>query len=165
MKKICFLVMFLAACLLTPSAASAQDQKCDGPADLCAQITDLQQKLSAQKGDENKVVAEEVKAADNKSAEKAAKLAVILKLILSVLGNWKSYFKTDKGKAWVKVITLVVGFVAFVATNIGFGIVWWQSLIVAFGGPGAILVHELAKVWPALTGKGALSPDEETPAV
>ncbi len=167
MKKLFFLISILALAFVI-SPAFAQESKCEGPDDLCSQIIDLQKKIN----DQSAIIKqnnEEIAVKDTQDAEKAAKLtaaaalmAVILKLILSVLSNWKEYFKTDKGKAWVRLFTLVIGFLAFIATNIGLGIVWWQSLIVAFGGPGAILVHELAKVIPALRG-GKLPPEETEP--
>lgn len=168
MKKLFFLISILASVFVI-SPALAQEKKCEGPDDLCSQIVDLQKKIDDQKA-VIKQNNEEIAIKDTQDAEKAAKLtaaaalmAVILKLILSVLSNWKEYFKTDKGKAWVRLSTLVIGFLAFIATNIGLGIVWWQSLIVAFGGPGAILVHELAKVIPALRGTGKLPPEENDP--
>lgn len=145
---------------------SATVPKCDGPPDLCAKIFELQSKVEEQKS-----LVE--KAEGQKTVEKLAKekreqdttmkliatagiMAAVLKALLTALSGWKDYFKTVKGKAWLRAITLVVGFLAFILTNIGFGIPWWQSLIVAGGGPGAILVHELMKLGPAIKGKGPL---------
>ncbi len=172
------LAALVLALLLTPSAASAQDplpdavvQGCDGPPDLCAQLQELNAKLAqaktlkkaAEAKAEEKVdkeVAKEVAKDDQKKEERMAKLiafaatlAVGLKILLSVLEQWKGYFTTIRGKAIMKLVTITVGFVAFLATNIGLGIPWWQSLILAGGGPGALLVHDLAEIIPALNGK------------
>ena len=174
MKFIQFWVALLAATILF-GAVPAYAQKCDGPAELCAQVLDLQQKLAAQKTldlqDKTAAVQQEAKAAQERTMLRAAKLAsiaaiiaVVLKTLLSMLAGWKDYFQTDKGKAWLRLITLIVGFVAFVATNIGFGIPWWQALVVAVGGPGAILVHEVTKIVPALRGQGLLPPSIPPPA-
>lgn len=158
-------------CLVFPVYA---DSKCEGPPDLCAQILDLQQKLDAQKAEDikfkdNAVKIEAVASRDRtvssagKMAAIAATLAVVLKMFLSALAGWKNYFVTDKGKAYLRLITVGVGFVAFIATNIGFAIPWWQALILALGGPGAILVHELTKIMPALRGTGPLPPPSLPP--
>jgi hypothetical protein len=170
MKKLIVVLAALAAFVLAAPPSWAQ-QKCEGPPDLCAQIVELKAKVDAQKALADKTSGEktaEAKAADKKRSTDAAKmvafaatLAVLLKALLSALKGWKSYFKTDKGKAWLKVITVVVGFAAFVLTNIGFGIPWWQALIVAGGGPGSILVHELSKLIPVIRGKAPLPADEK----
>jgi uncharacterized Rmd1/YagE family protein len=94
----------------------------------------------------------------------AAVLAILLKALVSALQSWKGFFTTDKQKAWLKIITLVVGFIAFLASNIGFGIPWWQSIILAGGGPGAIMVHELLKLIPVLMGKKKYESKSEPPA-
>ncbi len=160
--------------LVAPSAAYGQDpapQECEGPPELCQQLLELNTKLAAAKAAKKAVetkidqkvdqeVAVEV-AKDDKSKEErmakviafAAALAVGLKILLSILDQWKGYFTTVRGKAVLKLITLAVGFVAFLATNIGMGMSWWQSLILAGGGPGALLVHDIAEILPALTGK------------
>lgn len=109
--------------------------------------------------------------AEKKDAENVARmlafaaiLAILLKSLVSALQSWKGFFTTDKQKAWLKIITLVVGFVAFLLSNIGFGIPWWQSMILAGGGPGAILVHELMKLIPVLMGKKKYESKSEPPA-
>ncbi len=154
-----------------PPAPSASTTKCEGPADLCAQIAELQQKVGAQKALADKAAGEktaEMKAAEQKHANMVAKmvalaatLAVLLKALLSALKSWKSFFTTDKGKAWLKVSTVLIGFLAFLLTNIGFGMPWWQAMIVAGGGPGSILVHELVKLIPVIRGKAPLPEDEK----
>ena len=83
----------------------------------------------------------------------AAALAIGLKLLIGVLISWKGFFQTDKSKAWLKVGLVSSGFLVFISTNVGFGIPWWQAVILAGGGPGSILVHELSKVIPVLLGK------------
>lgn len=190
MKKIASVTVLAAFLLaLVAPVASAQDkQKCEGPPDLCAQILELKAKLDAQKAEKDKVSAEKDTAtaekdkavtekgvakleAEKKDAENVARmlafaaiLAILLKSLVSALQSWKGFFTTDKQKAWLKIITLVVGFVAFLLSNIGFGIPWWQSMILAGGGPGAILVHELMKLIPVLMGKKKYESKSEPPA-
>lgn len=170
MKRILTLAIALVAMLLADQAYADTPKGCDGPPDLCAQIVDLNKKLADQKAVAKTAQKEvsEVKQAEEKSKEErtaktiaaAATLAVGLKLLLSFLDKWKGFFKGSKGKAWLKVVTLVVGFVAFLAGNIGLGIPFWQSLILAGGGPGAILVHELTRIVPVLRGeKKDIPPD------
>lgn len=157
------LIPLFAVLLAVPSFAEAP-KGCEGPADLCQQISELNKKLATVKATAAKDVEKKVSAAEAESDKKkeermakviasAAALAVALKFLLSFLEKWKGYFTGVKGRAWLKVVTLVVGLVAFVATNVGMGLPIWQSLILAGGGPGAILVHELQKLIPVLTGK------------
>jgi hypothetical protein len=140
---------------------------CDGPPELCQQVKDLTAKLQAEQAakaavikDEGKQVAVAVVKDDQKKSDRTAKLiamagtlAVGLKILLSVLDQWKGYFTSIKGKAVLKLITVGVGFLAFMATNIGFGLPVWQALILAGGGPGALLVHDIMEIIPALNGK------------
>jgi hypothetical protein len=174
-KALCLaaLAVFVSSVLLVPAAAFAQAAKCDGPPELCAQILDLRGKLEAQKALTDKDQGEKtaaVKAAEQSQTDKLAKamaaaasIAVVLKLLLSGLKSWKSYFTTDKGKAWLKITTLGIGFLAFLLTNFGMGLSWWQALIVAGGGPGAILVHELSRLIPVVEGKKKYTSDAPPP--
>lgn len=177
MKK--FLILVAAAAVLTflSEPAGAQPKGCEGPPELCEQVLDLNKKLAEQR----EVSAKFAREADDRVAaakaekerekeESAAKmiafaavLAAALKGLLSLLRSWKPYFTTIKGKAWLKAITVVVGFVAFVATNVGMGIPWWQSLILAGGGPGAMLVHDLMDIIPVIRGKKKDLPPSDPP--
>lgn len=179
MRAIVLALMLLAASLLSLPSSAQEAQGCDGPPELCQQLQELSVKLAAAKAAkaateakvEQKVdreVAVEVAKDDQKKEERMAKLiafaatlAVGLKVLLSVLEQWKGYFTTIRGKAIMKLVTITVGFVAFLATNIGLGIPWWQSLILAGGGPGALLVHDLAEIIPALNGKKQAREDEK----
>lgn len=166
MKRLIALLAFLFTSL-TLVPAFADPTGCDGPPELCQQVQDLTAKLQAEKAakaavikDEGKQVAVAVVKDDQKKADRTAKLiamagtmAVVLKVLLSVLDQWKGFFTTIKGKAVLKLITVGIGFVAFMATNIGFGLPIWQALILAGGGPGALLVHDIVEIIPALNGK------------
>jgi len=182
MKTLLCLLAALAV-LLAPVVVLAQPapaQKCEGPAELCAQILDLKGKLDAQKALTDQKGAEKdtakaettttVLKTEKRDAEGVAKmlafaaiLAIALKTLVSVLKSWKGFFTTDKQKAWLKISMLVVGLLAFLASNIGFGIPWWQSVILAGGGPGAIMVHELTKLIPVLMGKAKYTSESEKP--
>lgn len=166
MKKFIALVLFLFT-LSIPFAVSAQTQpKCEGPADMCAQILDLQKQLDAQKAETAKVPADKIdaiqtsvdtqKSKSTKLIGVAVVLAIALKLLMSAVKGWLDFFKTDQGKAAIKSILLVLGFAAFILSNIGMGIPWWQALIVAGGPPGAILVHEIMDLIPVILGKKKL---------
>lgn len=157
--------LFVVALVLTSVftiPVSAQ-QKCEGPPELCAQVDELNKRLVEQKAVSDKYAGEktaEVKKAEEKSKSRtqklivfAASLAILLKFLMSALRTWKPYFKTDKGKGWLKIITIGVSFVAFILTNIGFGIPWWQALILAGGGIGSMAFHDMTKLIPVIKGQ------------
>lgn len=173
MKKALSIIVVLASFLYLPTA-SAQPSGCEGPPELCQQVLDLNKKLAEQQAVSEKYAMEADKKASlattderKKNEERTAKiiagaavLAVILKGLLSMLRSWKSYFKTEKGKAWVRVITILVGAGAFVAANVGMGLPWWQALILAGGGPGAIWFHEMTDLVLYLLGKKKSPPPD-----
>ena len=170
-----FLTIALCAMIgLVSIPVFAQEQKCEGPAELCAQIMDLRSQLAAQKNltarkEEEKTEVVQVK--DNEKVQAvqtearnmaatstrmiafAALFAVVLKLAISVLKSWKTYFTSDKGKAWLKITTLAMGLGALLLTNVGLGLPFWQSLIIAGGGPGAMVIHDIVDLIPVLLGK------------
>jgi hypothetical protein len=155
-------VMMLAVVVVTPTLAQS---KCEGPADLCAQILELQKAVGAQKAVSMKATSDSVAAEQAKSEKMArliamaASLAVALKLLVSMLKSWTSWLENDKQKAMMKAALLLLGFGSFVAGNIGLGLPWWQALVVAGGPPGAILIHELSSLLLVFKGKKKLTPD------
>jgi len=162
MKK--FALVLLALSVFSISNISySQEQKCEGPPELCAQIQELRQSVEKQKAlSKNESLKVDQTAQEKEEKHKnlmmkltagAASLAVALKILLSLLGNWKGYFQGDKGKAILRIVTLSVGLLAFLATNIGFGIPWYSAIIIAGGGPGAIVIHEIMKIIPVLKGQ------------
>ncbi len=161
MRRLLAIVLTALSIFMTAAPALAiQTARCDGPAEICAQIMELRAKLDAQKSLDDKekteaerAVAEKDKARTAKAMAAAATMAVILKLFLSSLRTWRGYFKSDRGKGLIKLITVVVGFAAFLLTNYGMGLDWWQALIVGGGGPGAMLIHDLQDAIPQLLGK------------
>ncbi|HEY8094546.1 MAG TPA: hypothetical protein VIE65_00435 [Methylobacter sp.] len=158
-------LLVFAFLLVIPAYAMADDKKCDGPPELCAQIQDLNQKISVLKNQKNKDVAVAVQQNQQQTANQISKLiaiagtiSVVLKLLLSALSSWKDYFQTDKGKAWLKVITVGVGLIAFIASNVGMGIPFWQAIILAAGGPAAMAVHSIWQMIPVIAGKQKMPP-------
>lgn len=161
-----FLALIVSVALLSPSVAMAQDE-CEGPADMCAQIHKLQKALKQREeavSDARNVTEEQRKAYEKAKEEKEEEsmkfvalmgvIAVILKLIVSLIKAWKStFFKTDRGKAWVRVAVITIGIAIFITTNMGFGIPWWQAVILALGGPLSVAVHEFQKLMPVLRGQ------------
>lgn len=167
-------VMFL---VIRPVMAD-EARSCDGPADLCAQIEELQQSL-AQEQEKKEQKAEQLEESEKKVVDDAGAagilgsamaIAIGLKLFISALKSWGGLFKSDQGKAVIRVITLVAGLAVGLFTNLALKMPWWQAVIVAGGGPAAIALHEIIALIPALRGKGKLPPEEapeeptETPA-
>jgi hypothetical protein len=144
--------------------------KCEGPAELCTEIQQLRTDISARKSLEVKATAEAAAKEQQKEGRTqkmiagAAILAVLLKTLLSGVKSWTGYFTTDKQKAALKLITVGVGLLAFIVTNIGYGIPWWQALILAGGGPASVAVHEFTAMVPVLNGKAKLPPSDPPPA-
>lgn len=168
-----FFLFVLAFILVTPTGVLAQDvPECEGSPEVCAQVQELQGKLKtleeAKKGQEKamsdvKNRTEEKNSDDMiKAMAMAAALASGLKLLLSSLKKWKGFFKTGKQKAILQITTLLIGIAAFFATNIGMGMPFWMSLIVAGGGPGAMLVHDFQDLVMVLLGKKKFEEVEKT---
>jgi hypothetical protein len=168
------LILILSVFFVTPSLAAPEVKGCEGPAEICAQVRDLNQKiveLQASKSKDLDAKASAVVAAeDQKNSDRMQKviaaagvISVVLKMLLSGLASWKDFFTTDKGKAWLKLITVGVGLLTFVATNVGMGIPVWQALILAGGGPGAMAIHSLHQMIPVILGKGKLPPSSDPP--
>lgn len=178
-KFVSFSVFFMLLSFTTLSFS--QDKKCEGPPDMCSQILDLQSKIKAYESAKNthteddkteKIIIEDkvedkVEKKNKNTSEKlvaiSAVMAVILKLLISAIKSWTGFFKTDKGKAALKSILITFGFAAFILTNLGLGIPWWQAIILAGGPPGAILVNELSSLFPVILGKKKLPKPTETP--
>lgn len=83
----------------------------------------------------------------------AGMIATGLRVLYTLMKAWKGFFTTEKQKAGFKIAALSIGVLAFLLTNVGLGMSWVNSLILAGGGPGAIMVHEFTKLIPILTGK------------
>lgn len=170
-----FAMVALVVALISERAV-AQD-KCEGPSELCAQMLQLKSELDASK--KAAIEAKAAKAVDEKQVaalreqqkdqeSKAVKfvgamgsLAIVLKILLSLLTAWKdSLFSSDRGKAAIRIAILGVTLGIFLTTNMGFGIPWWQSLILAAGGPLSMVLHEMMKLIPVLRGKKKLPEDQ-----
>lgn len=162
-------IMFVLLLITSTSSMVVAQQKCEGPPELCNQILQLQAELNAQK--EKTVVVQQGKTSleenQKKQEERALEFigimgttAVILKIILSLLTTWKdTLFQNDKGKAIVRIAILTVTLLIFLTTNMGFGIPWWQALILAAGGPLSMIIHEMMKLIPVIRGSKKLPPD------
>lgn len=172
-----FLAVLLFVVLALPATAQAQT-KCEGPTELCTQILQLQSEIEAHKkltaDAQTAKNADDVKVASYQEEQKTREqkmlkffgfmsgLAVVLKILVSLLTTWKNnLFSSDRGKAWIRVSILVLTLAVFLATNLGFGIPWWQALILAAGGPLSVFLHEMAKLVPVIRGKAKL-PDDQT---
>jgi hypothetical protein len=74
----------------------------------------------------------------------AALLAGVLKVLLSVMGRlW------PKPKKWTAWVAMALAVPIALLSHFAAGHSWLESLIVAGGGPGAVIVHELMKLIPA----------------
>lgn len=188
MKRLLSLLAAIVTLFLSAPASAQKEasgyEGCEGPAELCDEVYSLREKL-----DELEALTEEKEAEvdlkDEEAARKvrkakaekeaeteqnaarsiviAAAVAVALRQILQALKNWTGYFKTDRAKAWLKIGTIVIGLAAFLATNLGMGIPWWQALILAGGGPAAMAVDGIIKLVPVLLGKKKLADVEQEP--
>ena len=171
MNRLLALIVIVAA-LCAPALASAQD-KCEGPQELCAQVLQLKADLETQKKaaqdalaakttDERQVAALQAQRKDQeaktvKFVGAMSTLAVVLKILLSLLTSWKdAIFKSDRGKASLRLVILGITLGIFLTTNMGFGIPWWQALILAAGGPLSMVLHEMMKLIPVVRGKAKL---------
>ena len=174
--RIFFLIATLVLATLFAMPAAAQ-QKCEGPSELCAQVLQLQSELEAHKkltleakttSDKLVTLQTQQKGQDQRTLKfvgMMGTLAVVLKILLSLMTNWKdSLFQSDKGKAAIRIGVLVLTLGIFLATNMGFGIPWWQAMILAAGGPLSMIIHEMMKLIPVLRGKAKLPPDSAQPA-
>lgn len=73
-------------------------------------------------------------------------IGIILKILLSLLKlTGAAIFKN---KTFLKVAPLVIGLLIFLVSHFAAGTTWYDALILAAGGPGAILFHEVWKLLP-----------------
>jgi hypothetical protein len=70
-------------------------------------------------------------------------ISAVLKLGLDGLRKWGGVLTGKKG---VRIACLVAGLVIFVTSYLAAGTEWYNSLLLALAGPGAILVTELSKL-------------------
>ena len=155
-----FLCLALVFALFVPSPAHGQTTQCEGPPELCEQIKSLQTQLHDSK---KETLSEKKEDADRteKLIAYAALMAVVLKISMSFLKSYSEFFKTDKGKARIRLASILVGLSAFLLSNIGFGMPIWQAIILAGGGPGAIAIHEIMKLIPVLRGEKPIEPEPD----
>lgn len=171
-----FMSLILAILVTFFAFSVAAQQKCEGPPELCAQIVQLKADLDNQKklsseaqvskvADDKQVAAlqEQQKSQESRTVKfigAMSTVAIVLKILLSLLTTWKdTLFSSDKGKASIRIAILVVTLGIFLTTNMGFGIPWWQALILAAGGPLSMFLHEMMKLIPVIRGQKKLAPD------
>lgn len=154
-----FTPVFLAVTLLFAAPLGAQDASAKEAPAVTALDTDLD---NVPTGKEVAVDFKDVVDAvlDTKVSEDAAKegvtramaiamaIAALLKLLLSFVKLFASATAVFKNKNTPRLIALGVGAAAFLASTIGAGVPWWEALIIAGGGPGAVLLHEMLKLVP-----------------
>lgn len=85
-------------------------------------------------------------------------LAALFKLLLSLLKLSSDFFKS---KVVPKVIALVLGLATYLFANLAMGVGWVDALILAGAGPGAIFLHELSKLIPAVRAIKDAGTDKE----
>jgi hypothetical protein len=95
----------------------------------------------------------------------SALLAVIFKMLLSlmkIVSKNTGWFEGARGKAALKYSTLALGGLAAIGAGIamalGAGLAWWDVVIIALSGPGAMIVHEVSSLLPGV-GKHASVPE------
>jgi len=142
---IVFLLSISAGFYITESHASydqaamaAQSTSCNGPKQLCDQVTQLRTQLNKAQGKTEKT--------DEKFIGMMASIAVGLKILISLAQKWKEdLFKSEKGKLYLHLSIAALSIVIFVVSNMGLGMTFWQSIILALGGPLSSYVHEIVK--------------------
>jgi hypothetical protein len=77
----------------------------------------------------------------------AALLALIFKGMLDVLKLSGPFWKGRKGKNVLKASTLMLGLLMGLFAQIGMGMPWSESLLLALSGPGAMVMHEIGKMF------------------
>ena len=82
----------------------------------------------------------------------AGLLATAFRFLLALLKTFSGVFKN---KITPKVAALVLGLLVYVASVLVAGVPWYEAVILAGSGPGAILVNELLKMIPQLRKKDA----------
>jgi hypothetical protein len=83
----------------------------------------------------------------------AAIAAALIKLLLALLKLTGPFWKSDKAKLVIRLLTLTLGAVAGALASVVGGLPWWDAVIVFMGGPGAILLTEYQKSIPFLAPK------------
>lgn len=156
----CFIVTIVWWVWLPRAALAQAAGACGGPADLCQQLSDLQQQLTVARQQQGGSLS---MASGVRLLGGAGTEAVLLKVAISMLRGWSPFFKTDRSDAVVRMITIVAGLLVGVLTHVAGGVPWWQSVIVMAGGPGAVAFHELWKLIPVAEGKEKMPPDEKDP--
>jgi len=78
-------------------------------------------------------------------------IAIILKIVLSVFKLIPAAI--FKNKIFLKIFPLGVGLAVFLLTSFAAGEEWYNALLMAAGGPGAILFHEIWKLVPVAQDK------------
>ncbi len=158
--KYVILATVIVAVLLISFTALASNT-CEGPKELCDQLLSLRQNLEHQRL---------MTSTDELSIERtmgvSASIALILKVFISVVTANKKEMKTEKGKTAIRLILVLLGAALFIVSNLAFGMKWWESLILALGGPASITIHEVWKLVLVLFGKKKLDDvDKELEAI
>ena len=70
-------------------------------------------------------------------------LAALFKILLSVLKWTSDWWKTTTAKNTIRIITIVLGMVVYVVSNLAMGMSWPSALLLSLAGPMAISINEL----------------------
>lgn len=87
-------------------------------------------------------------------------VTLVLKLLLSLLKVATPFLKGPKAGLIIRLSTVGVGVLVFLFSNLTLGMPWWDALIAAIGGPGALFFHEISKVFPWFQTKEDPKPAE-----
>lgn len=85
----------------------------------------------------------------------AALLALLFKVLLSTLRFFAKeapWLKTQKGKAWVRMLTLALGALAGFTAALALEMPWTEAFVIGFSGPLSVATHEYSKIAKMLTG-------------
>ena len=84
--------------------------------------------------------------AESQTAKALAIMALIATVLKLLLDGLRRYGQVLLGKKEVRIACLVAGAVIFLLSYLATGTEWFNAVLLALGGPGAILVTELTKL-------------------
>jgi len=140
-----FTILIMLLCLIFSGNVFAEfDAGITTLGDVVGELGDV---IDTVKGHEN------VSANSGKLIALMSLLAVVFKFLISFLKFSSVWFKSNKGKNIIKIITLLLGVGTFFVSNMALGVSWWDSFVLALSGPMSMAIHEITKILPSIRDK------------
>ena len=74
-------------------------------------------------------------------------LSSVFKILLSGVSMTGPFWRGRKGKNALKVLTLALGTGVMLFSKMAIGVSWHEAVYLALSGPGAIVIHEITKMF------------------